>query len=109
MSAAFACRWRRAAVAGLVIAAGSVTGCASKSGADAKASPAAEATLVSINSTCPVAGDAFDSRAVTAKQVRTRNGKTIGFCCPACAKDYDKMTEAQKDEVLARAEANRSG
>jgi hypothetical protein len=30
-------------------------------------------------------------------------GQTVGFCCSGCPKQWEKMSDAQKDAALAKA------
>ncbi len=89
---------------GLILALSPVlSGCASNSKA-----AAADGPVTTINSICPVQGDEFDHTNVDPSHMREWKGKRIGFCCSSCYKTFDKMSDAQKDEVLARAEANKA-
>lgn len=82
-------------VVGAVVLAVSMAGCSSDQKTTAKSdAPAA----MSINKTCPVGGHA----AVASKTVSYK-GKTIGFCCADCVESFNKMSEAEKDAVLAKA------
>lgn len=73
----------------------SLGGCKSEQKTEAsKQAPAA----MSINKTCPIGGHKADGTTTV-----TYKGKTIGFCCEDCVTEFGKMTEAQKDEVLAKA------
>lgn len=69
---------------------GMVTGCAADK-------TAATASMAAVNSKC-ACGDAVDG-----KTTRTFDGKTVGFCGPGCAAEFDKMTDAQKRADLAKA------
>jgi hypothetical protein len=58
---------------------------------------AADATC--INTVCPIGGHKLDSDALKVSY----KGKTIGLCCPDCIDEMNKMSEAKRDEVLAKA------
>jgi|GEM_PF-2177717 len=59
----------------------------------------AAAGATTINTICPIGGHKLDGDAVK----MTYKTKTIGFCCPDCIDEMNKMSEAQRDEVLAKA------
>ncbi len=93
----------RALLAGVFVITGlSLAGCASSS----KSASPDDVPVATINSVCPIQGDEFDRTNVDPSHAREWNGKKIGFCCSSCYKSFDRMTDAQKNEVLARAEAN---
>lgn len=52
-----------------------------------------------INTVCPIGGHKLDGDALKVSY----KGKTIGLCCPDCLDEMNKMSEAQRDEVLAKA------
>jgi hypothetical protein len=79
-------------------------GCASKS----QPAAAEDAAVTTINSVCPIAGDEFDSTNVDPSHMRAWKGQKIGFCCSNCYKKFDKMTDTEKDQVLARARTNQA-
>ena len=56
--------------------------------------------VVMVNQTCPLMGGDVDP-AITTEW----NGKTVGFCCAKCIPEWNEMTEEQKAEKLAAAEA----
>lgn len=76
-----------------------VSGCAS----DKKMSESSgDKNVVAVNKTCPVRGGPVDPAVH-----ETYNGKTVGFCCTGCEGKFEKMTSAQKDEVLKKAMAGK--
>jgi hypothetical protein len=87
----------RCAVAALIIAAGSLFGCQSTKTTDAGAE------VRTVNSTCPVAGNAWSengSKTRPAALTRTYKGDTVGFCCQGCASKWDAMTDAERAQKL---------
>lgn len=86
----------------LVVAA-ALTACAST---DKKADAAAttSAKMVTVNTTCPIGGDEFGT---APSEVRTVKGTSIGFCCDHCTAKFDKMTDAEKENVVNLAKANK--
>lgn len=54
-----------------------------------------------INTVCPIGGHKLDGEALKVNY----KGKTIGLCCPDCVEEMNKMSEAKRDEVLAKASA----
>jgi hypothetical protein len=61
-----------------------------------------------VNTMCPIGEDDFGSKERSADLARTWNGKSIGFCCESCAKQFDKMTSEKKDAVATAASANKA-
>ena len=56
--------------------------------------------VVMVNETCPLMGGDVDP-AVTTEW----NGKTVGFCCAKCIPEWNELTEEEKAEKLAAAQA----
>jgi len=52
-----------------------------------------------INDMCPVGKEPIVATAGTIEY----KGKTLGFCCPSCAKEFTAWTEADKDKFVALA------
>ena len=50
-----------------------------------------------MNDKCPLTGMAAN-KSVTS----TYHGKTVAFCCGGCQSKFNAMTDAKKDEVLAK-------
>jgi hypothetical protein len=90
-----------AALAGPVIA---CAGCASSS----RSAAAPDGPVATINSVCPIGADPFDNASVPPSLVRVHHGQRIGFCCDSCPKQFDKMTDTQRDHILALAKANKA-
>jgi hypothetical protein len=53
-----------------------------------------------VNVKCPMSGKEIDPAKVPDTQVRDYNGKKVGFCCPACPPEWDKLSAAEKDAKL---------
>jgi hypothetical protein len=56
-----------------------------------------------VNEYCPIMGGPIDPAKVPQTLVREYKGKMVAFCCPGCPENWDKLTDAQKDQVLAKA------
>jgi hypothetical protein len=52
------------------------------------------------NSKCPISGKEFDNMNVPKDRTRMYKGMKIGFCCPMCPPEWDKLTDEQKDAKL---------
>lgn len=84
--------------AGLILSA-ALAGCAcDKAGASGESTKS-----TAINTVCPIGG--HDAEATI---VRTWKGQNIAFCCDGCTAKWDKMADAQKDEILTLAQANKT-
>ena len=70
--------------------------------ADVTATPETPAAtpVVLVNETCPLMGGDADPEVTT-----EWNGKTVGFCCAQCIPEWNELTDEQKAEKLAAAEA----
>jgi ribosomal protein S20 len=53
-----------------------------------------------INNICPITGKPFDMMDRPKDCIRMHKGRKIGFCCPGCPSQWDKMTDAEKDAKL---------
>jgi hypothetical protein len=53
-----------------------------------------------MNKVCPIGGHGAEKMIVVAYK-----GKNIGFCCQDCVESFGDMSAQEKDEVLAKAEA----
>ena len=53
-----------------------------------------------INSNCPIMGSKIDPDNVPEKLTREFEGKKIGFCCAACPKQWDKLSDKEKRAKL---------
>ena len=81
-----------------------LTACANSNKQADKPAAAASTKMVAVNTTCPIGGDDFgNAPSVT----RTVNGTTVGFCCDHCSAKFDKMTDAEKQNVVNLAKANK--
>lgn len=63
----------------------------------AKAAPAAGKP---VNLRCPIMGGAIDADHIKPELTRQFKGMTIGFCCPICPPQWDKLTDAEKQAKL---------
>lgn len=52
------------------------------------------------NSKCPMTGKSIDVTDRPKDCTRMYKNMKIGFCCPACPPEWDKLTEAEKDAKL---------
>ena len=55
-----------------------------------------------VNSKCPMMGGPIDPSKVTAALTREFNGQTIAFCCNGCPGMWDRLTDEQKQEKVAK-------
>lgn len=53
-----------------------------------------------VNSSCPFMGREIDPENVPASLTRYHNGRKIGFCCGGCPKQWDRLSDEQKDSKL---------
>lgn len=69
------------------------------------AEPEVEEMVVAVpdNTICPIMGGPVKASPKTATV--TWQGKTIGFCCPPCEPKWNKLTDTERAEHLAQAEA----
>jgi hypothetical protein len=58
------------------------------------------------NEYCPIMGGPIDPTLVPQTLAREYKGKMVAFCCPGCPEKWDKLTDAQKDQALAKAGEN---
>ncbi len=89
-----------------VLAAAALTGCACNDKKSEAAKPAATTTasVKTVNTVCPIGGDDFGN---SPSAVRTVKGTSVGFCCDHCTAKFDKMSDAEKDNVVNLAKANK--
>ena len=68
--------------------------------------PAAASTtkVAAVNTVCPIGGDEFGK---DPSVTRTVKGTTVGFCCGHCTAKFDKMSDAEKENVVNLAKANK--
>jgi len=52
------------------------------------------------NSKCPISGKPIDRMNRPQDCTRMYKGMKIGFCCPNCPPEWDKLTDAEKDAKL---------
>ncbi len=60
------------------------------------------AKLANANTRCPIMGSKLNWTKVTTSLTREYKGKKVGFCCAGCPKQWDKLSDAQKDAKLAK-------
>lgn len=96
-----------AAVAALgLLSAVVLVGCKEeKPAAPAAGAPAAGMVSPFANVRCPIMGSPIDPATVPDSLVREFQGKKVAFCCGACPPAWDKLTDAEKAEHLAKAAA----
>ena len=56
-----------------------------------------------VNALCPIMGTKLDPSKVPAGLTRAYNGAKVGFCCGGCPAAWDKLTDQQRQEKLAKA------
>ncbi len=86
-----------------------LAGCASNSTsmAEENCTPPGEGDAVaagSVNSICPIGGDGVGA----GSPLVTHKGTTIALCCDGCVTKWNAMDESQRDEVRAKALANKA-
>jgi hypothetical protein len=86
-----------------LVAAACLTACQSTD-KKAESTSAATAKVATINTMCPIGGDEFGT---APSSTRTVKGTTIGFCCDHCTAKFDKMTDAEKENVVNLAKSNK--
>ena len=59
---------------------------------DDASSPTSQPAMGMLNTTCPMSGEPVSADAKTVNY----DGKTIGLCCDACVKPWNKKTDAEK-------------
>lgn len=62
-----------------------------------KASDAGSMAVKADNSACPIAGGPVNA----SLSPIAYKGKNVGFCCAGCAGKFTKMSDAEKDTVIA--------
>lgn len=87
-----------------VLAALTLTACSTSKTAQAEESEeycrsVKPGTVTSVNYYCAVVQD----DPVDPEVVHEYKGQRVGFCCPGCIRQWNKMTEAEKDQALATA------
>jgi RND family efflux transporter MFP subunit len=74
---------------------------AAPSAAATTAAPAGEFPF--INHRCPIMGTNIDPAQVTPALTRDYKGHKVAFCCNGCPDQWDKLTDAERDEKLIKA------
>ena len=73
-----------------------LTGCTDKTTSTASAS------TEFVNAKCPIMGSAINPDNIPASLIREYKGKKVAFCCGGCPAAWDKLTDQQKDDKLAK-------
>jgi len=58
------------------------------------------------NNRCPITGNKFDPKNVPTNLTREWKGQKIGFCCPNCLPQWDKLSDKQKQAKLDAAKTS---
>jgi soluble cytochrome b562 len=58
------------------------------------------AKMPCVNDRCPITGKAIDIMNRPKDCTRMYKGMKVGFCCPNCPPEWDKLTDAEKDAKL---------
>lgn len=85
-------------LATLALASLVLVGCAQNK-QQAAAKPAANASMGIVNSKCPMMPEHAAGSSVTVDY----NGQKVGLCCKGCISGWNKLTEAEKADRLAKA------
>jgi len=88
------------AVVSLCVVALLVEGC--KKEEKAKPVPTTKPAAKVVNSRCPMLDTDIDRAKVADDLIVEYKGKKLGLCCAGCKAKWDKLTDAQKDEGLAK-------
>lgn len=56
-----------------------------------------------VNNKCPISGKPIDMMDVPKDRTRMYKGMKVGFCCPMCPPQWDKLPDDQKDAKLKEA------
>ena len=62
-----------------------------------------EKTYAVVNPMCPIMGGKINSAEVPASLTRDFAGQRVGFCCADCPPEWDKLSDPEKTEKLAKA------
>ena len=94
-------------VALIVVFAAGLIGCnkPADTGNGGRATTQPAATVATVNSTCPIMGEKFNSAKVAPELVREFAGQKVGFCCAGCPEKWDKLSDIEKTAKLAKAMA----
>lgn len=65
------------------------------------ATPAGEFPF--INHRCPIMGTTIDPAQVAPELTRVYKGHKVAFCCAGCPQQWDKLSDAERDEKLIKA------
>jgi cellobiose-specific phosphotransferase system component IIA len=58
--------------------------------------------MPTVNDRCPITGNKIDMMNTPENLIKMYKGKKVGFCCPACPPQWDKLTDAEKDAKLEK-------
>jgi hypothetical protein len=76
-------------------------GCKAESETSGPAVKAQESGKV-VNVRCPIMDTKIDPQKVPESLTRMHKGKKVGFCCAGCPAAWDKLSDAEKDDKLAK-------
>jgi hypothetical protein len=60
------------------------------------------AKMPTVNDCCPISGKKIDMMNTPENLTALYKGKKVGFCCPACPPEWEKLTDKEKDEKLEK-------
>jgi hypothetical protein len=60
------------------------------------------AKMPTVNDRCPISGDKIDMMNTPEDQTVMYKGQKVGFCCTKCPLAWEKLTDKEKDEKLAK-------
>lgn len=58
--------------------------------------------MPTVNDACPISGQKIGMMDTPEKLTTIFKGKKVGFCCPNCPPAWDKLTDTEKEEKLAK-------
>lgn len=59
--------------------------------------------MPTVNDRCPITGDKIDMMNAPAELTTTiYKGMKVGFCCPKCPPEWDRLSDAEKDAKLEK-------
>lgn len=56
--------------------------------------------MPTVNNACPITGKKIDMMNTPETLTALYKGKKVGFCCPACPSEWEKLPDAEKDAKL---------
>ena len=58
--------------------------------------------MPTVNDRCPITGKKIDMMNTPENLTTLYKGKKVGFCCPACPPEWEKLTEQKKTPKLEK-------